>query len=230
MQTSTVKNLSFWLPTKDSLTRWLSLMMEMNLHRRPRVGGPSLSELVWTSGEVARALSELPEATTPEVRASMVVLVAPWPKGRYGQALKRSGGILNLFRPLWRGQQEPVWDGMLSAWRSGGAKRPMAPPLELQHAWNHTPLPLLGGMTPAQAMVGVGPQEAALTREFLTDLERSCGERGFADEAEALQVSVNLLTDWREGLRADGAPLLETVFAERSALLARRAELMAERR
>ena len=217
---------SYWLPTQDAVARWRALMPETNLHRHPREGGPSLSEIAWMTGDSSSAISSLPQDMTSEIMASMVALLAPWPDGRYTQAFQRSGGILNLFRPLWRGEREPVWEAMRSMWKVQTKERRDRPWFELQQAWNHTPLPVLSGLSPAQAMVGIGPQEADLSFDFLAELERNCAECGFADEDEALQVSVDLFDDWQEHLAADGHSLLETVLAERSALLARRAELL----
>ena len=226
MPPSATLHMTFWFPTADSVARGQALAMETNLHRRPRAGAPSLAERVWSSGDMSSALSALPEDTSADVRSATLALLAPWPPGRYTQALKRSGGILNLFRPLWRGQREPVWERMRRLWYGADDARGGQPPLALQRAWNHTPLPALGGLTPAQAMVGVGPAETEVTWAFMEELERRYGEGGFAEEEGALRVSVELLGDWMADLEADGRPLREMVVAERSALLARRAELV----
>jgi len=220
---------TIWLPSQDSAARWVWLCMESNLHRPLSKGGPSLSEMVWATGDIALALAKIPASTTSDVRARTGALLAPWPKGRYTLAFRRSGGILNLFSPLWDGEED-VWKRMVAMEKESMGGQGYEPSLRLQHAWNHTPLSRLGGLTPAQAMVGVGPQEADLTRDFLVLLEEECGERAFEYEEELLETAFEFLWDWRENLDAEGLPLFEVVVAERSALLARREELMATRR
>ena len=115
---------------------------------------------------------------------------------------------------------------MLSLWDGEGKGHGSQPPLALQQAWNHTPLAALGGLTPAQAMVGIGPQEAEPTWAYLADLESRYGDGEFAEEEEPLRVSVELLGDWLARLRGEDRPVTETIVAERSALLARRAQLL----
>jgi hypothetical protein len=69
-------------------------------------------------------------------------LLQPWPPGRYVEAYRRSGGILNLFTPPWSEKQDEVWNNLLAKWKAktfadDSARRAALTGLEQQ--WNNTP-------------------------------------------------------------------------------------------
>ena len=216
---------TYWLPTRASGERLFSMQVEFSLNQRPKGNQPCIAEVACSSGSIDQALSILPSIIPEKTRREMRRLLRPWPSGRYTGAYRRSGGILNLFTPPWDGQQDKVWAGMLANWEAAtfadaNARQEALRALERQ--WNTTPHPFFAGLTPAQVMVGGGPQEAELSREFLEQLTHMYDGHSFESEGEALIKTLMVLREWQCQPREGGRTVLDIILAERSELLARR--------
>jgi hypothetical protein len=222
---------SYWVPTEVAGERVFWMSLEFSLNRRPKGGRPSVAEVAWSSGSVEEALIELPSVVPERIRREAQRLVRPWPEGRYTDAYRRSGGILNVFTPPWGEEQDEVWAERVAAWKAqtfpnDHARQEAFRALEQQ--WNTTPHPFFAGLTPAQVMVGGGPQEAELADEFLRRLTRTYDGRPFASEGEALVKTLTLLRGWQCQPRKDGRTVPDIIVAERNKLLARRARALKE--
>jgi hypothetical protein len=75
-------------------------------------------------------------------------------------------------------------------------------------------------------MVGGGPREAALAREFLERIEHMFDGRPFESEGEALIKTLMLLRGWECQPLEVGETPLDIILAERDELLARRARAL----
>lgn len=216
---------TLWFPTRASGERLMQMNVEYNLNH-PRPGGkPSPAEVFWSTGSVRQALDLLPAYVPAEPKQIMRRLLRPWGEGRYTEAYTRTGGILNLFTPPWGETQDDVWAGMVTGWKSEAfpdekARQDAFRTLERQ--WNTAPHPFFATLTPAQVMVGGGPQEAKLANEFLENLAHQLEGQPFESEGQALIQTISLLRSWQNEPQPDGRTVFETIVAERSELLARR--------
>jgi hypothetical protein len=209
----------------------LVMNLEFNLNQTPKDSRLSMAEMALATGDVEAVLSDLPSAVPPEIRRRLRKLLQPWPEGRYTEAYNRSGGILNLFTPAWGEAEDEVWAGMVADWKAAAYpdKRARQAALrDLEQRWNGTPHPFFAGLTPAQVMVGGGPREEALSKEFLDRLSELLDGQGFASEGQTLISTVLLLRGWQVEPVLDRSSVLEVVRAERDELLARRARVMEE--
>lgn len=213
-----------WFPTKVSRDRSLPMLLEFNVNLYPEPGGPSFAEIAWTRG-VSQALSLLPSYAPPETRRQARRLLQPWPDGRYTDAYRRTGGILNLFTPAWGEPEDKVWAEMLAEWEAApfpdeNARQEALAALEQR--WNHAPHPFFAGLTPAQVMAGGGLEESELAREFLKHLAETLAGQPFETEGEALIRTLMVLRGWSCQPREDGRTARDIIIAEREELLVRR--------
>jgi hypothetical protein len=225
----TLRQVAYWVPTRVSGERSFSMRVEFSLNQRPKGTRRSIAEVAWSTGSIDEALSIVPPFIPEKTRREMRRLLQPWPSGRYTDAYRRSGGILNLFTPPWDEGQDEVWAGMLAGWETeifadDDARQEALRALEQR--WNVTPHPFLAGLTPAQVMVGGGPQEAELADEFMERLTRMFDGRPFESEGEALIKTLMLLRGWACQPGKDGQTPLDVIVAERDELLARRARAL----
>jgi hypothetical protein len=216
---------SLWFPTRASGERLMQMNLEYSLNQPHPGGQPSLAEVFWSTGSVSQALDLLPAYLPAEPKRIMRRLLQPWGDGRYTDAYARTGGILNLFTPSWGEVQDDVWAGMVTGWESATfpdekARQEAFRALEQQR--NTTPHPFFATLTPAQVLVGGGPQEAKLANEFLENLAHQLEGQPFESEGQALIQTVFLLRSWQNEPQPDGRTVFETIVAERSQLLARR--------
>jgi hypothetical protein len=220
---------SYWIPTRDAGERVFWMSLEFSLHRPLKQGQPTIAEVALSSGSADEALLALPSVVPAKIRKDAQRLLRPWPDGRYADAYRRSGGILNAFTPPWGEPQDEVWAEMVAEWESKAfpdnqARQEALRALEKQ--WNTTPHPFFAGLTPAQVMVGGGPQEAELADEFLQQLTRTYDGHPFESEGEALINTLTLLRNWQSQPREAGQTVLSIIVAERNELLARRARVL----
>jgi hypothetical protein len=217
-----------WLPTRASGERSFLMGLEFSLNHIPKGDELSIAEVACSTGKIDQALAILPPIIPKPTRRKMRRLLQPWPDGRYTAytaytaAYRRSGGILNLFTPPWGEQEDEVWAEIL-------AQRGAESMAELEQRWNRTPHPFFAGLTPAQVMVGGGPQEAELAGEFRERLTQTFDGHPFESEGESLVKTLLLLRGWQCQPRPDGRTPPEIILAERDELLARRARFLAER-
>lgn len=207
------------------------MMVECSINRRSQKGDPSLAEVVWSSGDVDKAMRVLPSTTTAKIGEEIRRLLQPWPDGRYTDAYHRSGGILNAFTPPWGEKEDEVWAEMLAGWKAQtfadeNARQEALRALERQ--WNTTPHPFFAGLTPAQVMTGGGPQESDLASEFLRQLTRTYDRQPFESEGDALIKTLIALRGWQCEPQKDGRTVRDIIIAERDELLARRARTLSE--
>jgi len=205
------------------------MLVEFSLNQSPKAAQPSIAEVARSSGNIDQALSVLPSFVPERTLSEARRLLQPWPDGRYTEAYHRSGGILNLFTPPWDERQDEVWTEMLAEWEAqifpnDQARQEAFRALEQQ--WNTTPHPFFAGLTPAQVMVGGGPQEAELASEFLDRFTRMLDGRPFESEGQMLIKTLMLLRGWECQPRKDGRTPLDIIVAERNELLARRARAL----
>lgn len=219
---------TLWLPTRASGERSLLMGLEFSLNQTPKGDELSIAEVACSTGKIDQALAIVPPIVPQPIRRKMRRLLQPWPDGRhtpytrYTAAYQRSGGILNLFTPPWGEEEDEVWAGIL-------AQRGTESMAELEERWNTTPHPFFAGLTPAQVMVGGGPQEAELASEFQEHLTQTFDGQRFESEGDSLLKTLLLLRGWQCQTRPDGRTPSEIIFAERDELLARRARILAER-
>jgi len=221
-----------WFPTKASGERSFLMRMEFSLNQRPKGTQPNMAEVAWSTGDLARAMSILPSIVPPKVREGMRRLLQPWPAGRYTEAYRRSGGILNLFTPPWGEEQDEIWAAMLARWQThpfADADEKKAAYLALEQQWNTMPHPFFAGLTPAQVMVGGGPREAQLAEEFLDQLKHKYDGQPFESEGEMLMKTLMLLRGWQCQPQRNGQRPMDIIVAERNELLAIRARALAQR-
>jgi hypothetical protein len=207
--------------------------IEFSINAPGAKGEPSMAEMVWSTGDLQRALANLPPIVPPRVRREFQRLLQPWPQGRYVDAYRRSGGILNLFTPPWDERQDEVWSKLLTAWKTktlGDETSRQSALAQLEQQWNNTPHPFFAGLTPAQVMVGGGPQEAKLAGEFLTHVERTLAKRAFEGEGDALIKTLLLLRGWQVDPQRNGQTPMRIILAERGELLVRRTHSLAAAR
>ncbi len=226
-----VRMKSFWIPTEAAGDRVFWMSLEFSLNRRPEDSQPSIAEAAWSSGSADEALLILPPIVPAKTRRKAQRLLQPWPNGRYTNAYQRSGGILNVFTPQWGEQQDEVWAEMLAGWKAKtfpGDEARQEALRALEQQWNNTRHPFFAGLTPAQVMVGGGPQEAELADEFLQQLTRLYDGHPFESEGEALVKTLTLLRAWQSEPRKDGRMVLDIIVTERNELLARRARALSE--
>ena len=214
-----VKTWVSWLPTMASVERMALMEIEFGLNRIARDDDLSIAETAWATGDTKQALASVPDIISPKVRREMQRLLQPWPAGRHTVAYRRSGGILNIFTPPWGEEQDEGWANLL-------AERGTASLAELAERWNTTPHPFFAGLTPAQVMVGGGPQEAAMAREFCRQLTRLFDGRPFESEGQSLQETLMLLRRWQCEQGPDGRTPFDIISAERDELLARRGRIL----
>jgi hypothetical protein len=222
---------SYWVPTETAGERVFWMSLEFSLNQRPKADQPSIAEVAWSSGSADKALLELPPVVPERIRREAQRLVQPWPDGRYTDASRRSGGILNVFTPPWGEEQDEVWAAMVAEWKAQAFPNDQARQeafRALEQQWNTTPHPFFAGLTPAQVMVGGGPQEAELADEFLRHLTHMCNGHPFESEGEALIKTLMLLRGWQCQPRKDGRTVLDIIVTERNELLARRARVLKE--
>jgi hypothetical protein len=221
-----------WFPTRASSERFILMQVEFSICFSAEKGQPGMAEVAWSSGDVDRAMSVVPAYIPPKVKRLMRRLLQPWPAGRYTDAYHRSGGILNLFTPPWDERQDEVWASMLAGWEAQvftGVEAREAALRRLEQQWNTTPHPFFAGLTPAQVMIGGGPEEAQLADDFLEHLTRMYDGQGFESGGEALIKTLILLRGWQSQPRKKGKTPLEIIAAERNELLARRSRALAQR-
>ena len=222
-----------WFPTKVSGERSMLMEIEFAVNAHGDKGAPSMAEIAWTTGNIQQALADLPPIVPPRVRREFEHLLRPWRQGRYTDAYRRTGGILNLFTPPWSEQQDEVWNKMQTEWRAStftDENTRCAALAELEQRWNHTPHPFFAGLTPAQVMIGGGEQEAKLADEFLTKIEKTFAKREFAGEGDMLIKTLMLLRGWQVEPQRNGQTPMQMILAERSELLNRRAQILSERK
>lgn len=222
---------SYWIPTKAAGERLFWMSLEFSLNRPLKQGQPSIVERALSSGCADETLLSLPAVVPPKIRKDARRLLQPWPDGRYTDAYRRSGGILNVFTPPWGEPQDEVWAKMVAGWESdtfADTQTRQEALRALENRWNTTPHPFFAGLTPAQVMVGGGPQETELADEFLKHLTPLYDGRPFESEGEALIKTLTLLRGWQSQPRKDGRMVLEIIVAERNELLARRARVLHE--
>jgi hypothetical protein len=213
-----------WFPNDVSRERASTMFVEFNVNGHPEPGGPTFSEIAWTRG-VTEAMSLLPSYAAPATRRSARRLLRPWPEGRYADAYRRTGGILNLFTPPWGEREDEVWAEMLAGWvetpfPDEDARHEALAALEQR--WNHSPHPFFAGLTPAQVMAGGGWGESTLAREFLQHLTKELGEQSFETDGETLIQTLMILRAWSSEPGEDGRTPRDIVVDERTELLARR--------
>lgn len=224
---------SLWVPTQASVERVLLMNLEFNLNQIAKGSELSRAEMALATGDIEKVMSTVPDAVVPELKRSLRKLLQPWPEGRYSEAYNRSGGILNAFTPPWGEAQDEVWAGMLADWEAGtypDEEARQAALRELEQRWNRTPHPFFAGLTPEQVMVGTGPRENELSREFLDHLYEMFGDQEFESEGQALVSTVALLRGWQVELQVGGMSVRDLIVAEREELLARRTRVLEESR
>jgi len=217
-------------PTHASAERSALMELEFAINAPGDKGEPSMAEIAWSTGNIQKALADLPPIVPSRVRREFQRLLQPWPQGRYVDAYRRSGGILNLFTPPWGERQDEVWNNRVAEWKAktfADEKTRRAALAELEHQWIITPHPFFAGLTPAQVMIGGGPQEAKLADEFLAHLERTIAKRSFEGEGDALIKTLLLLRGWQVESQPNGQPPIQIILAERSGLLVHRADSLA---
>jgi hypothetical protein len=227
--TTTTK--SYWVPTEVSGERVFWMTLEFGLNKRLQDNQPSIAEVAWSSGSTDKALLALPSIVTEKVRREARRLLQPWPGGRYTGAYQRSGGILNVFTPPWGEPQDEVWLKMRAGWEAETFPHEQARQealRELERQWNTMPHPFFAGLTPAQVMVGGGPQEAELADEFLRRLTLMYDGQPFESEGQALIQTLTLLQGWQCQPQKDGRTVRDIIVAERNELLARRGRALDE--
>jgi hypothetical protein len=220
---------SYWIPTKAAGERLFWMSLEFSLNRTSKEGQPSIAETALSSGSADEALLALPSVVPAKIRKEAQRLLQPWPEGRFADAYRRSGGILNMFTPPWGEPQDEVWAEMVAAWQSETFPDDLAREealRTLEKQWNKMPHPFFASLTPAQVMVGGGPKEADLADEFLQQLTGLYDGHPFDSEGEALIKTLTLLRSWQSQPRKDGRTVLEIVVTERNQLLARRARIL----
>jgi hypothetical protein len=228
----TVVEKTYWIPTKAASERLFWMSLEFSQNRTPKKGQPSIAEMALFSGSTDEALLALPSVVPAKIRKEAQRLLRPWTEGRYVDAYRRSGGILNMFTPPWGEPQDEVWAKMVAGWQSETFPDDLAREealRTLERQWNATPHPFFAGLTPAQVMVGGGPKEADLADEFLQQLTGLYDGHPFDSEGEALIKTLMLLRSWQSQPRKDGRTILDIVVTERNQLLARRARILKER-
>ena len=224
-----VQTTAYWFPTKASGERLLSMLTEFSINDHPGVGEPNLAEIVWSSGDVERAIALFPAIVPEMTRREARRLLQPWPQGRYTTAYHRSGGILNMFTPSWGEPEDEVWADVVAGWQAqtfGSAGDRQAALRALEQQWNTTPHPFFAGLTPAQVMVGGGQQEAKLAREFLERLTEMFDGRPFDSEGHSLADTLMVLRGWECRPRGDGQRPRGIIVAERNELLALRDRIL----
>lgn len=219
-------------PTRAAAERSALMDLEFAVNQSGNKGEPNLAEIAWTTGDIKRALADLPAIVPAHIRREFQRLLQPWPAGRYVEAYRRSGGILNLFTPAWGAQQDEVWSTMSAKWQAtvftDAPARRMAL-MDLEQQWNTTPHPFFAGLTPAQVMIGGGPLEAKLADEFLTQLDRTLAKQNFVGEGAALIKTLMLLRGWQVEPQRGGQTPWQIIVAERNDLLLRRDRALANR-
>ena len=216
---------AYWFPTKASGERLFSMLTEFSMNGYPEAGEPGFAEIVWSSGDVERALSLFPAIVPEMTRREARRLLQPWPQGRYTAAYRRSGGILNMFTPPWGEPEDEVWAEMAAGWKAqtfANANDRRDALRALEQRWNTTPHPFFAGLTPAQVMVGGGHQEAELAREFLNRLTQTFDGQSFESEGQSLTKTLILLRGWECQPGDDGQRPRDIIVAERNELLALR--------
>ena len=201
------------------------MMLEFSLNQWSSEGDPSIAEIAWSSGNIDKAMRALPSVVPAKIRKEIRRLLQPWPDGRYTDAYHRSGGILNVFTPPWGEKEDEVWAEMLTGWEAQtfvGENARQAALQALEQQWNATPHPFFAGLTPAQVMIGGGPQESDLANEFLRQLTRTYDGRPFESEGDALIKTLIALRGWQCEPQKDGRTVRDIIIAERNELLARR--------
>jgi hypothetical protein len=225
----TLRQTAYWVPTRVSGERSFSMLVEFSLNQRPEGTRHSIAEVAWSTGSIDEALSIVPPFVPEKTRKEMRRLLQPWPGGRYTDACQRSGGILNLFTPPWDERQDEAWAEMLAGWEAetfadDDARQEALRALEQR--WNVTPHPFFAGLTPAQVMVGGGPRENELAREFLERLTDMFDGHPFESEGQSLIKTLMLLRGWECQPGKDGQTPRDVIVAERDELLARRARAL----
>lgn len=219
-------------PTRAAAERSALMDLEFAVNQSGNSGEPSLAEIVWATGDIKRALAELPSIVPPRTRREFQRLLQPWPIGRYVAAYHRSGGILNLFTPAWSEKHDEVWARLLAEWKAttfADERARQASLLELEQRWNTTPHPFFAGLTPAQVMIGGGPLEAKLADDFLTHLERTFAKQSFVGEGDGLIKALMLLRGWQVEPQRGGQTPWQIIVTERNDLLARRERALSVR-
>jgi hypothetical protein len=222
-----------WMPTQQPGERFLNLQLESVLNQPGAQGESSMAEIAWSGGDLQRALADLPPVVPARVRRELQRLLQPWPQGRYAAVYGRSGGILNLFTPPWDEEQDEVWQGLRTAWEArdfADEQSRRAALAEAERQWNQTAHPFFAGLTPAQVMVGGGPQEAKLAEELLGLAERRLGKGEYQGDGEALIKTLMLLRAWQAQPQRAGRTPMQIILAERNELLARRQRALAARK
>lgn len=220
-------------PTRASAERFSLMEFEFAANVPGERGEPSMAEIAWSTGDIQKATADLPPVVPPRVRREFQRLLQPWPQGRYVQAYRRSGGILNLFTPPWGEKQDEVWSDLLAELKAKPLpddRSRRAALAELEQQWNNSPHPFFAGLTPAQVMIGGGPEEAKLSDEFLDHLEQTLAKKTFESEGEALIKTLLLLRGWQVEPQPNGQTPMQIIAAERSGLLAQRTHSLAKTR
>ncbi|MBI3913082.1 MAG: hypothetical protein HY327_02630 [Chloroflexi bacterium] len=192
---------------------------------------PSMAEIAWSTGDIRKALADVPPIVPPQVRREFQRLLQPWHPGRYVESYRRSGGILNLFTPPWGEKQDESWNNLLAEWKArtfADDRSRRVALAELEQQWNNTPHPFFAGLTPAQVMIGGGPQEAKLADEFLAHMEQTLAKQTFEGEGDGLVKTLLLLRGWQVEPQPNGQTPMQIILAERSGLLVRRAHSLSE--
>jgi hypothetical protein len=225
----------FWMPTRDAGERIMPMQTECVVNARSEEDpGLSMAEIAWMTGDIDRAIDAVFSFSLPPKPLKIIRRVLqPWPDGRYTTAYERTGGILNFFTPSWGESEDEIWAEMVAGWESTSFESEterQAALRALEQVWNTTPHPFFAGLSPAQVMVGGGRQEQAFAEDFLEYLSHQFEGRPFNSEGEALIQSLGLLRAWEMQRQADGRTIREVILAERTMLLARRAQALAKRK
>ena len=222
---------SYWSPTRSSAERADLMRLEFSVNQRGKIEY-SVAEVAWRTRDLDEALSVLPSMMPKETLQKMRRLLRPWQQGRYTEAYKRSGGILNYLTPPWGTEQDEMWAEIVAAWKVTSFvddRARQSAMRDLEQEWNHRPHPFFAGLTPAQVLIGGGEQERVLARDFLNHLTAQFDGKGFESEGLALVQSLTLLRAWQFQPLADGQRPVDVILAERSDLLARRAQILNQR-
>ena len=182
------REMRYWVPTREAGNKVTKMLMENGLNGPYEDDTLSLAERFWISGNAAASLNELPSIMDRKIKRYARKLLRPWPQGRYTSAYQRSGGVLNFLTPPWGEQEDELWEAMLDEWQhqsfpNDAARQEARQAIDQQ--WNHTPHPFFARLTPAQVMIGGGEQEAALTEEFVNQLN-DLSQNHYESEGQAL--------------------------------------------
>lgn len=148
--------------------------------------------------------------------------------GRYVEAYRRSGGVLNLFNPWATEADDDQWAEMKAGIAHLEGRALTEAEIEIAGLWNETAHDLFSGLTPAQVWAGGGPRERELAVQALEWVEESVGRKPFPTPGEALNAHLKALRLWqlRPQRKLKKRSPLQVILAERQSILARREEFL----